>query len=109
MTTEDWLARWREGRIGFHEGKPNAQLEHQVAHLGERRTVLVPLCGKAEDLAYLAARGHTVVGVELAEDAVRQFFVEHGLTPAVSSRGPFTAYTAGAITLLAGDIFDTTR
>jgi thiopurine S-methyltransferase len=103
-----WAARWAEGKIGFHEGRPNAMLERHVDRLGAGRRVLVPLCGKAVDLAYLAARGHTVIGVELVEDAVRAFFAEHQLTPAVAARGKLTAYRAGAITLLAGDVFDAT-
>ena len=108
MDPDEWFARWRDGRIGFHEGRPNDMLERHLARLGTARRVLVPLCGKAEDLAFLAAHGHQVIGVELVEDAVRAFFAEHDLTPEVSARGPFTAYTAGAITLLAGDIFATT-
>lgn len=104
---EDWLARWRDGRIGFHEGAPNALLVRHAARLTGRR-VLVPLCGKAEDLAYLASLGHAVFGVELAESAVRAFFVEHGLEPAIAPHGPFTAYRAGSITLLAGDWFAVT-
>jgi hypothetical protein len=84
------------GQIGFHEGAPNAFLQEHVAKLGASRQVLVPLCGKSEDLAFLAARGHAVVGVELVEDAVRAFFSEHGLTPAVTARGGFTAYSHGA-------------
>jgi thiopurine S-methyltransferase len=109
MEPEFWRARWREGRIGFHEGKPNAHLAQHVGRLGAGRRVLVPLCGKAEDLAFLAASGHSVIGVELVEDAVRAFFADRGATPAVSRRGAFTAYEAGAITLLAGDVFATTR
>jgi thiopurine S-methyltransferase len=70
--------------------------------------VLVPLCGKSEDLAYLAAHGHEVIGVELVETAVREFFAEHDITPHVEDRGPFVAFTAGAITVLAGDFFATT-
>jgi len=109
MTSDDdWFGRWRDGRIGFHEGRPNTMLERHAGELGTGRRVLVPLCGKAEDLAWLAARGHTVVGVELVEDAVRAFFAEHDLTPQVAPRGPLVAYTAGAITLLVGDIFATT-
>ncbi|TMQ05978.1 MAG: thiopurine S-methyltransferase [Deltaproteobacteria bacterium] len=102
---EDWIARWREGRIGFHEGRPNRLLECCVARLADCRRVLVPLCGKAEDLAFLAAHGHDVLGVELAEQAVRGFFDEHGLVPSIAPHGPYTAYHAGAITLLAGDVF----
>lgn len=104
---DDWLARWRDGRIGFHEGQPNEFLVRHRAQLTGRR-VLVPLCGKAEDLAFLAAQGHEVLGVELAEQAVREFFADHALVPALTSHGPFVAYRAGAITLLVGDIFGLT-
>ena len=83
---EDWLARWRDGRIAFHEGHPNVLLEHHIARLAGCRRVLVPLCGKAEDLAYLAAQGHAVLGVELAEQAIREFFEAHGLAPSISAR-----------------------
>jgi thiopurine S-methyltransferase len=106
---EDWIARWREGRIGFHEGRPNALLERHVARFGDRRRVIVPLCGRTEDMAFLAAQGLEVVGVELAEQAVREFFELRGIVPEVAEHGPFVAYRAGAITLLAGDWFATTR
>lgn len=109
MNDDFWESRWRAGQIGFHEGAPNAFLQAHAARLGPAGRVFVPLCGKSEDLAYLAARGHTVVGVELVEDAVRAFFAEHGLTPSVTARGPLTAYAHGAITLLAGDVFAATR
>lgn len=116
---EDWLARWREGRTRFHEGRPNDLLVHHAAQLAGCRRVLVPLCGKAEDLAFLAARGHDVVGIELAEQAVQAFFAERDLAPSIARRGPFVAYEigpgnvaaeptagpAGAITLLTGDFF----
>lgn len=99
-----WIDRWREGRIGFHEGAPNALLaKHHPRLVGPR--VLVPLCGKAEDLAFLAHHGHEVIGIELVEDAVRAFFAEHALTPEVRRQGATTAYTADAITILAGDFF----
>jgi thiopurine S-methyltransferase len=105
---EAWHSRWSDGRIGFHEGRPNTFLQRHVARLGTAQRVFVPLCGKAEDLAFLAAQGHHVIGVELVEDAVRAFFAEHQLTPTVTTRGPFTAYQSGAVTLLAGDFFATT-
>lgn len=130
-TQGDWLERWRDGRTGFHEGRPNDLLVHHAARLAGARRVLVPLCGKAEDLAFLAARGHDVIGIELAEQAVHAFFAEHHVAPSIAPRGPFVAYevgpgaswagpgaaaaaepageptasAAGAITLLAGDFF----
>jgi thiopurine S-methyltransferase len=103
-----WHARWAEGRIGFHEGRPNELLTRHADWLASCRRILVPLCGKAEDLAYLAGKGHDVVGVELVEDAVRQFFAEHAATPTISAGDGFTVYSAGAITILAGDFFATT-
>ncbi len=108
MEPEFWVARWQEGRIGFHEGAPNAYLTKHVDRLAGCRRVLVPLCGKTEDLAFLASRGHEVVGVELVEDAVRQFFSEHEATPEVTDLGAMRRYAAGSITILVGDVFATT-
>ncbi|GAB4216499.1 MAG: hypothetical protein OHK0013_43090 [Sandaracinaceae bacterium] len=107
MDRDFWLARWREGRIGFHEGRPNA---HLVAH-GESlglagARVFVPLCGKAVDLAWLAARAEEVVGVELATAAVEAFFEEHGLVPQRTQAGRMTLYEAENITIWAGDLFE---
>lgn len=103
-----WFDRWREGQIGFHEGKPNELLDRHHRHLGANRRVLVPLCGKSEDLAFLAAHGHTVLGVELVEDAVKAFFAEHGISPQVTKHEHHVEYTHGAITIFAGDYFAVT-
>ncbi|MGN6108062.1 MAG: thiopurine S-methyltransferase [Kofleriaceae bacterium] len=105
----DWHSFWQQGRIGFHEGRPNRFLERYADRLASRPRVLVPLCGKTEDLAFLASRGHQVVGIELVEDAVRAFFAEHGVTPTVRPRGPFVEYASESITLLCGDMFAATR
>jgi thiopurine S-methyltransferase len=107
MDREFWQARWRDGQIGFHEGKANAMLVAHQDRLPSGR-VLVPLCGKAEDLAYLAGLGHEVVGIELAEQAVRAFFAEHQLVPMEGRAGPFLRLSAGGVTLLCGDIFAAT-
>jgi thiopurine S-methyltransferase len=79
-------------------------LERHLARLPGTR-VLVPLCGKSEDLAYLAGHGREVIGIELVEDAVRAFFTEHGLTPAITRRGELAIYRTETITLIAGDVF----
>jgi thiopurine S-methyltransferase len=109
MHPDFWIERWQENRIGFHEGRPNRFLEQYVARLGERRRVLVPLCGKSHDLAFLASQGHSVLGIELVEDAVRAFFDERLITPAIERRDLHAEYTAGPITILAGDLFAITR
>lgn len=109
MQIADWAQRWAEGKIGFHEGRPNALLAAHAAELGQARKVLVPLCGKTEDMAFLVAQGHEVVGIEAVEPAVAAFFAEHGLTPAIEP-GPrgLVVYRAPRITILAGDVFAAT-
>lgn len=104
MENEFWHSRWREGRIGFHEGRTNVFLERHGGKLGTNKRVLVPLCGKSQDLAYLAGLGHEVVGVELVEQAVRAFFEEQGLTPDVEPRNAHRLYRAGNITIVVGDV-----
>jgi thiopurine S-methyltransferase len=74
---DEWLRRWAEGNIGFHRQDIHpALLRHWPLRTG---SVLVPLCGKSHDMRWLAERGHTVVGVELAERAVLDFFREQGI------------------------------
>jgi thiopurine S-methyltransferase len=104
-----WAARWEKGRIGFHEGHPNTFLEKHVDRLGRRRRVLVPLCGKTEDMAFLASKGHEVIGIEAVDDAVRAFFEEHRLTPEVKAGSHVRSYAAGGITILSGDFFAVTK
>lgn len=108
MDPSFWHARWQANQIGFHEGRPNSYLERFADRLPAGARVLVPLCGKANDLAYLASRGHTVIGVELVEAAVVAFFAEHQLAPTRTPAGDHVAYQAGEITVLAGDWFATT-
>lgn len=109
MPEHDWAGRWREGKIGFHEGKPNPFLVRHVGVLGAKRRVLVPLCGKAEDLAFLASRGHRVVGVEYVEAAAIAFFEEHGVKPAKAAEARFPTYSAGDVTIVVGDFYAVTR
>jgi len=70
--------------------------------------VFVPLCGKTRDLAWLADRGHAVVGVEISEQGVQGFFADHGWEPEVDELGAFRRYRSGPVTVLCGDFFDLT-
>lgn len=109
MDPDFWKERWAAGRIGFHEGTTNALLEQHVDQLGESKRVLVPLCGKTEDMAFLASRGHEVVGIELVEDAARAFFEEHRLAPEIGGDAVLRRYHAASVTILVGDLFACTR
>ena len=75
---EPWLDRWEEGRIGWHEPSGNRNLQSHW-QWSDRR-VLVPMCGKTQDLLWLEAQGNEVVGVELSEIAILAFFEESDLT-----------------------------
>jgi thiopurine S-methyltransferase len=108
MEPEFWHTRWRENRIGFHEGRPNTLLGRHHRVLGERRRVLVPLAGKALDVAYLSGLGHQVVAIELVDDAVRAFFDERGIAPQIDTVGAFVRYRAGSLVFLSGDYFAAT-
>ncbi|WPC03588.1 thiopurine S-methyltransferase [Pseudomonas benzenivorans] len=103
-----WQARWAQGQIGFHQGEVNPYLQRYWPELALNGTgrVLVPLCGKSLDMAWLAAQGHQVLGVELARQAVEGFFAERGLTPQVSQLGAFEVYRGGNIELWCGDFFE---
>jgi thiopurine S-methyltransferase len=101
-----WADRWRSGQIGFHLSAVNRHLQ---AHAGQLPAppvpVLVPLCGKSHDLAWLADRGHTVVGVEFVEQAARAFFEERNLQPEEGRLGPHLSLASGRITLVVADFF----
>lgn len=107
-----WQARWDEGKIGFHEGRPNRWLARRVDVLegdpAGPRTILVPLAGKAIDVAWLAGRGHRVIAVEVVERAVADFFAERGVTPERSRVGAFERWRGGTVDFLCGDVFAVT-
>jgi thiopurine S-methyltransferase len=108
MSREFWDQAWSAGRIGFHQPAVNPDLERAAPWFLDDapHRVLVPLCGKTVDMHWLAARGHEVVGVEITAQGVEAFFAEAGLAPEVRPLGPHTAWRAGRITVLQGDIFD---
>ena len=102
---EEWHERWRVGRTGWHEEGGNRNLKKHWRASGRR--VLVPLCGKTPDLLWLEAQGNDVVGVELSEIAVREFFEDNRLEYERSD-GALAEYRAleRLITLYCGDFFE---
>ncbi|MFT2188798.1 thiopurine S-methyltransferase [Pseudomonas putida] len=102
-----WQQRWADNQIGFHQAQVNPYLQTYWPQLqlapGSR--VLVPLCGKSLDLAWLAGQGHCVLGVELSRRAVEDFFREHGLEAEVRQQGAFEVWRSGDVQLWCGDFF----
>lgn len=107
MDSHFWLERWRRNEIGFHQPGVNDGLLRHWPSLGCRpgERVFVPLAGKSHDLAWLHEQGLEVVGVEVSEVAVRDFFREHGLRPHIDELPGFTRFAAAGIELLCGDYF----
>jgi len=105
-----WINRWAGNQIGFHRKGVNPLLERfwpAVSSVAVGR-VLVPLCGKTEDLRWLAERGHEVVGVELSLIAAKAFAAEQGIVLAETHEPPFTVLRGQSITIYVGDFFDIT-
>jgi len=107
MQPEFWHKKWETNQIGFHQPEVNPYLQRHWADLAiaAQARVLVPLCGKSLDLLWLAGQGHQVLGVELSEKAVEDFFREQALQPQISEEGGFRIYRAGSIELWCGDFF----
>ena len=108
MEHDFWHERWRNDAIAFHKTDVNHYLEKYVDRLGlaEGDEVLVPLCGKSVDMRWLAGRGYRVVGVELSDIAVRDFFAEQGIAATTHRDGDFEVTQGAGIRLLRGDFFD---
>ncbi|WP_282354274.1 thiopurine S-methyltransferase [Pseudomonas sp. PS01303] len=107
MQPEFWHKKWASNQIGFHLPDVNPYLQRfwPDLNLAAHARVLVPLCGKSLDLLWLAGRGHRVLGIELSEKAVEDFFTEQQLQPQISEHGVFKVYRAGTIELWCGDVF----
>ena len=83
MEIDYWLERWRQKEIGFHQSDINPYLCQywKELDLSKGSKVFVPLCGKSQDILWLYEQGHNVLGVELSELAVEDFFKENKLFP----------------------------
>lgn len=107
MQADFWHQRWANNQIGFHQSKANPYLQRhwRQLNIAPGTQVLVPLCGKSLDVSWMAGQGYPVLGVELSEKAVQEFFSEQGLAPQVSQQGAFKVYRADAIEVWCGDFF----
>lgn len=107
MDSVFWHERWKEGRIGFHQGDINPYLQAHWQSLGVAAggTVFVPLCGKSRDMLWLREQGHKVLGVEIVPQAVEAFFAENDLAAEVSRQGAFTLWQSEGVKIFCGDFF----
>ena len=106
-----WQRRWARSEIAFHQLTVNPYLQRYLPkYQPDPAQIFVPLCGKSLDLLWLIQQGHSVLGVELSEQAVKTFFHEQELKAHVVQKGAFTQYVGlnGQLELLCGDFFQLT-
>ena len=109
MEPSFWIDRWNEGQIGFHMDRVNpALIRHWPAldHAG-KGPVLVPLCGKSQDLLYFKNLGHPVTGIELSPLAVEAFWNESGILAKLTQTETHRHFEAEGIRIIEGDFFTT--
>lgn len=102
-----WLNSWElEGHYtSFHRKDIHPYIiKHLPPFELEGRSVFVPLCGKTLDMLYFSHFAQRVVGVELVEKAITQFFEENKL--AYTQRG--RRFVSGNITIFCCDFFTLT-
>ena len=107
MHPEFWHQRWSHNQIGFHQATPTPLLLKHWPSLGiaPGACVFVPLAGKSLDMAWFASQGHRVLGVELSQAAIEQFFDEHGLQSELHASKYGRHYSTAGIELICGDAF----
>lgn len=105
---EFWHNKWAANQIGFHLEDVNPLLIKfwEKTEPSYEKSVFVPLCGKSEDLIWLATKHSDVQGVELSQIAVRAFFAEHLYTPtATQISGQHELYQFDELNIYTGDYF----
>lgn len=83
METQFWIDSWKEGgfKTSFHRPTTHRYiLKHLTPDFLRGKRVLVPLCGKSVDMVYFREHASHVVGIELAEEAIYQFFDEQQIS-----------------------------
>jgi thiopurine S-methyltransferase len=109
MEASFWIKSWELGGFytSFHRKDIHPYvLQYLQPEEIEGKNILIPLCGKSVDMLYLAQYAQKVIGVELVEDAIIQFFKENNL--------PFqkldnVTYKSGNIMLMCCDFMTLTK
>lgn len=117
LTLEDWQEKWVDHKIGFHQEQGHQLLKKHLDAFLQGETglrVFFPLCGKAVEMKWFADRGHYVVGVEISELAIREFFAEQNISYSEEPIGEIPGAkvfksSSGNISLYCCSLFDLPR
>lgn len=108
MEAQFWVESWQTGgtKTSFHRRDIHPYLlKHFPPAVLQGKRILVPLCGKTVDMAYFRQYADAVIGVELVEEAVQQFFIEQALP----YRQQGNRFSAERLAIICGDFFSLTR
>ncbi|XP_008845289.1 thiopurine S-methyltransferase isoform X1 [Nannospalax galili] len=117
LTLEEWQDKWVRRHISFHQEQGHQLLKKYLDTFLEGESglrVFFPLCGKAVEMKWFADRGHSVVGVEISELGIREFFAEQNISyseepiPEISGAKVFKS-SSGNISLYCCSIYDLPR
>lgn len=103
MEASFWFKSWDLGGFytSFHRSDIHPYvLQYMNPESIEGKNILVPLCGKTVDMIYLSRFANRVIGVEIVEKAIIQFFEENNLT---YNQLDEETYISGNITILKTD------
>nr|XP_060630868.1 thiopurine S-methyltransferase [Anolis sagrei ordinatus] len=113
---EEWLQKWETKNIGFHNEEGHCSFKKYLDLLLNGRNglkIFFPLCGKTIEMKWLSDLGHHVIGVEISESALKEFFAEQNLsfteeTVAEIPGAKLFKSTTGNISLYCCSIYDLT-
>lgn len=105
-----WKERWIKNEIGFHKTELNRVLVthlDRLTELKQNQKFLFPLCGKEMDIAWLASLGHRVIGIEVVESAIEQFFQEQKIKFNIKTVDDFKVFSSEdeRVKIYCGDYF----
>ncbi|XP_017526280.1 thiopurine S-methyltransferase isoform X1 [Manis javanica] len=117
LTLEEWQEKWVDHKISFHQEQGHQLLKKYLDSFLKGKSglrVFFPLCGKAVEMKWFADRGHSVVGVEISELGIREFFKEQDLSyseePVMEIPGARVFKSSpGSIALYCCSLFDLPR
>ncbi len=98
-----------DNQIGFHLEDVNPLLIEfwQKTNPSYDKSVFVPLCGKSEDLIWLATKHEEVQGIRIKPDRGSRIFSEHLYTPTVTQiSGQHELYQFDELSVYTGDYFN---
>lgn len=107
---EDWIQLHADKKTAWHADKVHAKLIElrDTLFFKPSPRVFVPLCGRTLDMKWFYDQGCTVVGVDLAAQALKEFFEEHRVPYSVHAAGDDSVYCSddGRMKLFACSLYD---